>query len=338
MTCLSQNRFHDRRLSDDAPVTCLSQNRVSDYYFNGRHLPDNAPVTRLSSKVGAPLEAFSSPLLLGRLVASAVVLWPRPAPVPQCSDQGDLFMFIEGGSRRAPGSVGMASPKGCGQSDMLLALLDEFQLKEKSDALKGLGVLTVGDLYWVDEDDLGEIGIKLVPRRKLLKAAGGSVTDDVDVRSGQLVKAAREARSAAADALAAALLSGEDVRDSVARCIEMARASFDHVDCTPELAAKALVAISRAQASCRQSELHYSAIRQAEQAVRAFLIWRTQLRSPLGDMGAFITELTAAFGAVRIDDKLYKALMRSHSELVRSRFAGAFLSNAGRARRRRGRR
>jgi hypothetical protein len=100
----------------------------------------------------------------------------------------------------------------------------------------------------------------------------------------------------------------------------------DSTDGSPELAAAAFIATSRAlsmttgrakakNASRTQAiaeELNV-ALQEAVKRTRNYLIWRTQLRSPIGDRGMFVSILMTAMGAKNLPSDLFSHLMHSHS-------------------------
>lgn len=158
-----------------------------------------------------------------------------------------------------------------------------------------------------------------------LMPASSTAFSSMAAEAAQLVEAAHEAQNIASKALAAALALGGP--DEVVKSVVYAKERVDCPEGTPETAAKALMASSRARASCPPGELHAS-LGRADKSVRDFLVWKTQLRAPLGDRNAFVDSLTAAVGARVIDTNMFSHLMHSHSKEVCSRFPNAFLSNA----------
>eukprot|EP00972_Heterocapsa_arctica_P008856 1298645-Heterocapsa_arctica.AAC.1 len=64
--------------------------------------------------------------------------------------------------------------------------------------------------------------------------------------------------------------------------IKYAKEQVDYIDGSPEMAAHAFIATSRALASTNAGHLH-AQILQAEKCTRDHLIWRTQLRTAIGD-------------------------------------------------------
>lgn len=57
-------------------------------------------------------------------------------------------------------------------SDSLLSLLERFKLTSFAGALKDMGAESPADLAYVQDADLAKIGMPLVPRRKMIEAAG----------------------------------------------------------------------------------------------------------------------------------------------------------------------
>lgn len=101
--------------------------------------------------------------------------------------------------------------------------------------------------------------------------------------AAKLVQAAHDAQSAASTVLAAAvsLRCPERVHTALVYALGCVQSSPG----SPEMAAKALTAASRALASCPLHHLNHSAVKLAETHARDYFIWRTQLRAPLGDRG-----------------------------------------------------
>ena len=158
------------------------------------------------------------------------------------------------------------------------------------------------------------------------------------VLSSRLVKAAHEAQEVASKALEAVLSLMGALPKHVKDNVDYAKKAVDDPNCTADIAAKALLAISHA---CQLDEVNNSMgevntpIKQAVKSVRDFFIWKTQLQSPLGDRDAFVAALTAAVGATVINPTMLSRLMQSHKKAVCSRFPSAFRSNAAAAGRKR---
>ena len=92
---------------------------------------------------------------------------------------------------------------------------------------------------------------------------------------------------------------------------------------SPELAAAALNAISRAVASCPSGVL-WDLLASAEKCVRDNFIWKTQLLTPLNDRQAFCNRLLQATG--NIDTNSWSQLLHSHSKQVPPKFPEVFFS------------
>jgi hypothetical protein len=92
---------------------------------------------------------------------------------------------------------------------------------------------------------------------------------------------------------------------------------------SPELAAAALSAISRAVASC-PSGVFWDVLEAAQKCVRDNLVWQTQLQIPLKERDAFCERLRQATG--NMDKNVSSQLLMSHSKLVPPHFPDVFLS------------
>jgi hypothetical protein len=150
--------------------------------------------------------------------------------------------------------------------------------------------------------------------------------------AAKMVEAAHEAQTTASNALAHALAIGgaDDVEEHIKyaqECLNLTNGE------QPKMAASALNATSQALASCLPGKLN-AALGVAEICVRDNLIWRTQLRCPLGDRCSFVASLMKSVdglvdGEGNVDSDKFSHLMHSHSREVCSRFpSSAFLSNA----------
>eukprot|EP00972_Heterocapsa_arctica_P037341 5495547-Heterocapsa_arctica.AAC.1 len=123
-----------------------------------------------------------------------------------------------------------------------------------------------------------------------------------------MVEYAHDAKNTASIALAKAFAICEDA--DVKMSIQYAKEGVDLPDGSPEIAAQALKATSHALASCPRG-LHV-ALGAAEKCVRDYLIWRTQLRTDLGDRTAFVLRLKQAVGNENFDSNSYSHFMHSH--------------------------
>jgi hypothetical protein len=85
--------------------------------------------------------------------------------------------------------------------------------------------------------------------------------------------------------------------EDITRCITYTSERKENPKGSPELAAAALNAISRAVASCPSGVL-WDLLASAEKCVRDNLIWKTQLLTPFNDHHAFCNCLLQATGNI----------------------------------------
>ena len=255
-------------------------------------------------------------------------------------------------------SIGASPPLVVQTSPALIQLLLGIHLEEWVDVLANLGVTEVPDLQHLTDAELSATGMRLVHLRKLRAAAGPPAPEagipvqlaalpisygdndegptEAANQAAKMEKCAAAAQTIASKALATALaLSG---RDKVQETIMWVKERVDDNTSSPGISASALIATSRALASCLAGDLN-AALVIAERLVRDVLIWRVQLHSPLGDRCSFVACLMAAVGATNIDANMFSQLIQSHSKEVCSRFPNAVFNNANKESvKRRGRR
>jgi hypothetical protein len=124
------------------------------------------------------------------------------------------------------------------------------------------------------------------------------------------------AQAEASNALARCLAIGCG-RPEVVANITFAKQQVEVMESSPAIAADGLIAAMRRLASCPKAHQLYDTLAKAVQVVRDYFIWRTQLRTPIGDRPAFIANLSAAMGFdVKADPNLYSHLMHSHNKEV----------------------
>ena len=233
----------------------------------------------------------------------------------------------------------------------VLELLNSLNLGEWAVPLReGLSMVSVEDLHCLEQEDLAKIGMESKEeRQRLLDAAaakwlegGGVGTRKWLDHLTQVVYGAHVAASAAlatameelgqAAAHATDMESGQATAE-VYQCLTWAKFLVDGSECAPEMAAKALLASSRALASTWKGSLNES-IRLAETAVMEFLIWCAQLKAPLGNKAEFKKALHSA-GGWDIPHSMFLRLMECHRRVMANKFPGAaFPSNRAGERRR----
>ena len=158
----------------------------------------------------------------------------------------------------------------------------------------------------------------------------GPSLEGASEEAAQFVAAAVEAQRAALRSLNNAL---DAVRPSgrfsfaaatAVRGTSFAIDSLQCTPCTPEMAAQALTATSRALASCPQGPT-YDVVLKAEQNVRELFVWTAQLKAPLGNERALVEVLRRAIGVSTIGVDTLSQLLHSHRQAVNKRFNKASL-------------
>ena len=158
----------------------------------------------------------------------------------------------------------------------------------------------------------------------------GPSLEGASEEAAQFVAAAVEAQRAALRSLSNAL---DAVRPSgrfsfaaatAVRGTSFAIDSLQCTPCTPEMAAQALTATSRALASCPQGPT-YDVVLKAEQNVRELFVWTAQLKAPLGNERALVEVLRRAIGVSTIGVDTLSQLLHSHRQAVNKRFNKASL-------------
>jgi hypothetical protein len=143
----------------------------------------------------------------------------------------------------------------------------------------------------------------------------------------KLEACAKEAQTKASTSLGKALEKGLAIGcdEDIKRCVIYTSERMENPKGSPELAAAALNAISRAVASCPSGDF-WNLLASAEKCVRDNLIWKTQLLTPLKGREAFCDRLLQATG--NMDTNSWSQLLHSHSKQVPPQFPEVFLSKA----------
>jgi hypothetical protein len=151
----------------------------------------------------------------------------------------------------------------------------------------------------------------------------------------RLIECCNAAQTAVSGAIAQAMAiieATEDVYD-IGQFIAYAKEQVDCIDGSPEISASALNAITQAVASCPAGGLG-DALYVAQKLSRDYLVWRTQLRTPLDNRTMFVELVRAAAGAGNMDLAQFSQVMHAHAKEVGTRFQRAFSSNSKRERNR----
>ena len=289
--------------------------------------------------------AYSSIAVLARVVLKSVVL-----PIMNFHTYASPFGMYWGPPRSKP------------LAKSYVMRLEQQDLEWCAWPLSNLGVSHPDDLDYLQDCDLMlHLGVTLVQCRKIRAALstpstklgtppqaaqsshGAVKCGKEDTTTAEMARAAGEAADAAFRAVADSMRLAKDER--VKRLFSYTQEQLSgEAGNSPRGAARALVAVTRALASCSCRQLR-PALAHVQQNLRGNLIWQTQLGAPLGDRSRFISLLEQALelAAGCLEQKhlhwenkdsqmvqLYAQLMHSYRKTVRSTFPDAFLSNTER--------
>ena len=133
-----------------------------------------------------------------------------------------------------------------------------------------------------------------------------------------MVQCTNEVQVATSNALGVTLEMAVSIGgyNTIMHNIVFAKAYIDVIDSSPKIAADGFIAVSRVLASLPGADLIYASMAQARKLSRDYLIWRTQLRTRIGDRASFIQNLMLALGAKELRGDFFSHLMHSHSKEV----------------------
>jgi hypothetical protein len=145
----------------------------------------------------------------------------------------------------------------------------------------------------------------------------------------RMIECVHKAQTAASNAIAKAMAIIEATEDvyKIGEIIAYAKERVDCIDGSPETSASALNAITQAVASLGDGGLG-NALVVAQKKSRDYLVWRTQIHTPLDDRTMFVELVRAAAGAGNMDEAQFSHVMHAHAKEVGNIFQRAFSSNA----------